>query len=123
MVKPPGSSKTITGEFMRTIEATEDLSTLLAAERAILFKHSSRCELSASAWRHVEKFVATCPTAEVFVINVIENRSMSLEAESRLGVRHETPQVILVEAGQAVRQASHRRVRFKTLNKWWDGDK
>lgn len=123
MVKPPSLRETITGEFMRTIEAAEDLSTLLDAERAILFKHSSRCELSALAWRQVEKFVATCPAAEVFVINVIENHSMSLEAESRLGVRHETPQVILVEAGQAVRQASHRHVRVKTLKEWWDGDK
>ena len=107
---------------MQTIEVTEDLSTMLAGERAILFKHSSRCELSTSARRHVEKFVATCPSANVFVINVIENRSMSSEAENRLGVRHETPQVILVEGGQAVRQASHRKVRIKTLNKWWDGD-
>ncbi len=107
---------------MQTIEATEDLSTMLAGERAILFKHSSRCELSASAWRHVTKFVATCPSANVFVIHVIENRTMSREAESRLGVRHETPQVILVEGGKAVRQASHRKVRIKTLNKWWDGD-
>lgn len=107
---------------MHTIEATEDLSTMLAGERAILFKHSSRCELSASAWRHVTKFVATCPSANVFVIHVIENRSMSREAENRLGVRHETPQVILVEGGQAIRNASHRKVRIKTLNKWWDGD-
>ena len=107
---------------MQTIEVTEDLSTMLAGERAILFKHSSRCELSAWARRHVEKFVATCPSANVFMINVIENRSMSSEAENRLGVRHETPQVILVEGGQAVRQASHRKVRIKTLNKWWDGD-
>jgi len=107
---------------MQTIEAIEDLSTMLAGERAILFKHSSRCELSAWARRHVEKFVATCPSANVFVINVIENRSMSSEVENLLGVRHETPQVILVEGGQAVRQASHRKVRIKTLNKWWDGD-
>ena len=107
---------------MQTIEATEDLSTMLAGERAILFKHSTRCELSASAWRHVQKFVETCPSANVFVINVIENRSMSREVESRLGVRHETPQVILVEGGQAIRDASHRRVRVKTLSKWWGGD-
>ena len=61
-------------------------------------------------------------TAKVFVINVVEHRSLSGEAESRLGVRHETPQVILLENGQAVRDASHRRVRVKTLASWWNGD-
>ncbi len=119
---PSGLSETRNGECMRKIEDVGDLETMLATERAILFKHSSNCELSASAWRHVDKFVKSCPSATVFLINVIENRSISREAESRLGVRHETPQVILLEDGQAVRQASHRRVRIKTLNKWWNGD-
>jgi bacillithiol system protein YtxJ len=107
---------------MQTIEATEDLAIMLASERAILFKHSTRCNLSASARRHVEQFVESYPTANVFVINVVEHRSLSGEAESRLGVRHETPQVILLENGQAVRDASHRRVRVKTLASWWNGD-
>lgn len=91
----------------------------MTADRAILFKHSTRCELSASAWLHIERFEENFPAAPVFIVDVIRHRSVSDEAESRLQVRHESPQAILVEDGQAVQQASHRGVRLKTLTEWW----
>lgn len=105
---------------MRKIETAGDLETMLAAERAILFKHSTSCPVSASAWRHVAKFVDKFPSAEIFVIHVIEQRGLSREAETRLGVRHESPQAILVKQGKAIQHASHFRVRLKTLSKWWE---
>lgn len=105
---------------MRTIEAADDLKTMLAAERAILFKHSTSCTLSALAWHQVTRFVEKFPAAAVFVINVLEHGQLSSEAETRLGVRHETPQAILVERGKAIQTASHLRVRLKTLSKWWE---
>jgi len=111
----------MTGELMRTIESTEELLALLASERAILYKHSTRCGLSTSALLHVEDFAEKFPAAELYMINVIQNRSVSCEAEDRLGIRHETPQVILVEGGQVMRHASHRQVNVETLSEWWSG--
>lgn len=107
---------------MMTIETAEELLELLTSERAILFKHSTRCGLSTSALLHVEDFAEKFPAAEVYMINVIQNRSVSREAEERLGVRHETPQIIFVEGGQAMRHASHRRVTFEALSAWWSGE-
>ncbi|MFQ5530825.1 MAG: bacillithiol system redox-active protein YtxJ [Gemmatimonadota bacterium] len=105
---------------MRTIQAPDDLQDALSANRAILFKHSTRCELSSSARIHVEKFAENFPAADIFVVDVIRDRRLSNEVESRLGVRHESPQAILVCGGKAIHQASHRGVRLKTLSKWWN---
>jgi bacillithiol system protein YtxJ len=104
---------------VKQLEAFEDLQELMTAERAILFKHSTRCELSFSARVQIERFAENFPAAQVFVIDVLRHRRVSNEAETRLQVRHESPQAILVESGQATQQASHRAVSLETLSEWW----
>jgi bacillithiol system protein YtxJ len=46
---------------------------------------------------------------------VREDRSLSLAVAERTGVRHESPQVICLVGGKAVRQASHRDVTVAAL--------
>lgn len=105
--------------MMDRIRTPRELDEALASERALIYKHSSRCELSAVAEREVEAFVENFPDAPVYFIDVIADRMISDSVESRLRLRHESPQVILVEAGDVVLHASHRGVREATLGGWW----
>ncbi|MDH3297200.1 MAG: thioredoxin family protein, partial [Gemmatimonadota bacterium] len=91
---------------MNSIRTHADLQDVLSLDRAVLYKHSTRCELSISARRHVEQFADNFPVAQVFLVDVLRDRSLSDEVEELLGVRHESPQAILLEGGKAVRHAS-----------------
>jgi bacillithiol system protein YtxJ len=116
-----------------------DLESLEAAieesrERPVLlFKHSRTCGISceafdelhshlddvASAFRQQEETVASAfrrkDHAAYKVITVQSHRHVSDEAATRLGVRHETPQAILLRDGKPVWKASHFRITAAAL--------
>jgi bacillithiol system protein YtxJ len=50
------------------------------------------------------------------MITVQSHRSLAAEVAARLGVRHETPQAILLRDGRAVWNASHFRITKKQLD-------
>lgn len=84
-------------------------------EKAILvLKHSTTCPVSAHAYGEFTSFVSPL---ETYLVKVIENRMVSNEIESDLGVRHESPQAFLIENGQAVWNASHWKITNKDLTK------
>jgi bacillithiol system protein YtxJ len=68
----------------------------------ILFKHSLTCSISSTAYQEMKKL-----TSEVSLIVMQNSRDISIELEKRTGIRHESPQVIIVRKGTAVWNASH----------------
>ena len=68
----------------------------------IVFKHSNACSISSRAYREMEKV-----EAEVNILVVQSAREISRELANLTGVRHETPQVIVLRDGRAVWNASH----------------
>lgn len=77
----------------------------------LLFKHSFTCGVSAEA---LDELIAhlSADALEVCyaMIGVQTHREVSNAAAARLGVRHQSPQAILVHDGRAVWAASHFRV-------------
>lgn len=74
----------------------------------ILFKHSTRCSISAAAWRRMEEVDTEKYT--IFWVNVITDRNISNAIAQRFGIRHESPQAILLEDGEVVWARSHYQV-------------
>ncbi|WP_055107542.1 bacillithiol system redox-active protein YtxJ [Paenibacillus ihumii] len=83
----------------------------------LLFKHSTRCPISSGAHREVEAYLNDSPNEAVAygVIYVVEDRPVSNAAAERLGVKHESPQAILVQNGQAVWHTSHSDITSEAL--------
>jgi bacillithiol system protein YtxJ len=71
----------------------------------VIFKHSLTCPISAGAYEQMAEF-----DGEVALIEVQRARELSTEIENRLGVAHESPQVIVLRNGQVVWNASHFKV-------------
>jgi len=96
------------------LERLEDLDALLArtTDRPLfLYKHSLACGTSAYALDELTEHLHAGPAgADYAMVAVQTHRDVSNEIARRLGVRHETPQVILVRDGHAVWSASHFRV-------------
>jgi bacillithiol system protein YtxJ len=82
---------------------------------ALIYKHSSRCGVSLAAAAEVREFAEARQDVPVYVVDVVRDRALSREIERRLGVRHESPQVILLRNGEPVWDASHRRVTAREL--------
>ena len=71
-------------------------------EPVILFKHSTTCPISASAYRQMSQV-----EGDVSLVVVQRARDVSNEIEARTGIRHESPQAIVLRNGEAVWTASH----------------
>ena len=82
--------------------ALDNLLTDSKQRPVIVFKHSNACSISARAYREMEKV-----QADVNVLIVQSARDVSRELATLTGVRHETPQVIVLRDGKAVWNASH----------------
>ena len=72
------------------------------AEPVLLFKHSNSCPISSRAYRQMQE--ARVP---VSILVVQDGRELSREVETRTGVRHETPQALILRNGRAVWAISH----------------
>ncbi|GAC1431316.1 MAG: hypothetical protein NVSMB65_04830 [Chloroflexota bacterium] len=68
----------------------------------VLFLHDPFCPISAGAYRQMTRL-----GSEVALVNVQRARDISHSIEQSTGVRHESPQVIILKHGRAVWSASH----------------
>ncbi|MEK7402782.1 MAG: bacillithiol system redox-active protein YtxJ [Gemmatimonadota bacterium] len=82
---------------------------------AIVFKHSPSCGVSHLALRVIRNFVGAHPEVPVLVVDVIDQRELSETIAERLGIRHESPQSIVVRAGHAMSSASHSRITMESV--------
>jgi len=99
----------------------DELDSLLAeSERRplLLFKHSYSCGVSLEALDElVEHLNESSLDARYAMVTVQTHRDVSNAVSARLGVRHHTPQAILVRDGRAVWSASHFRVNADEIRK------
>jgi bacillithiol system protein YtxJ len=82
--------------------ALENLLTDSKQKPVIVFKHSNACPISSRAYREMENF-----EGQVNILEVQSARDVSRELANLTGIRHETPQVIVLRDGKAVWNASH----------------
>lgn len=98
--------------FVRVVgtEALEDLFNRSQERPVVIFKHSTTCPVSAAVYNEMERF-----DGEVALVEVQRARALSQEIEKRTGIRHESPQVIVLEKGIVIWNASHWRVTARAV--------
>ena len=95
------------------LHVKQDLEELLKRshrEPVLLFKHSTQCSRSAGVIEDFEAFEHGNPAVPFGLILVIEDRGVSDEVEDRFGIRHESPQAILIVNETPVWHASHWKI-------------
>jgi bacillithiol system protein YtxJ len=108
---------------MSRLSHLSDLDELEAAiaesrERPVLvFKHSRTCGISCEALDELRTHVERAERGVSYkVITVQSHRGVSDEAALRFGIRHQTPQAILLRDGRPVWNASHFRITAEHLD-------
>lgn len=106
---------------LTSVEHPDDLERLLQhSDHApvLLFKHSDTCGISLEALDElVDHLNEDVDAVQYGLVTVQTHRALSNAIATRLGVRHETPQAILVCERRAVWTASHFRVNASELRK------
>ena len=101
------------------LERLDELSRLIEASDTgpvLVFKHSYSCGISAEALDELATHLDESHDGVTYaMVTVQTHREVSNAVAKRLGVRHETPQALLVRDGRVVWSASHFRVTAQAV--------
>ena len=101
------------------LHGIDELDRLLGESRTrplLLFKHSYTCGTSLEALDELVSHLNDGPSEATFaMVTVQTHRDVSNAVASRLGVRHQTPQALLIRNGLVVWSASHFRVTARAV--------
>ena len=99
---------------LRTIEDAQAMLDASQGTTVALLKHSVSCPISA---RGQEQFVGLEGDGDppLYAVVVQYARDVSAWLAETLGVAHQTPQVILIRDGAAVKDVSHHRIQLADL--------
>jgi bacillithiol system protein YtxJ len=95
---------------MQILKCSDDWTGVGSLPTAVVYKHSSACPVSAGAIRQMQRFAEANPDVPISVIDVLTDRELSQSVAADLGVRHQSPQVILLRDGEVAWHASHSAV-------------
>lgn len=102
---------------MKDMHSRNDVDEALGQDTAILFKHSTRCPISAAARGEMERFMELHPDAPVYMVDVNDATEASRYLEEKTGIEHHSPQVIVTRGGKPEWHAAHFDVRAQELER------
>ncbi|MFC5467254.1 bacillithiol system redox-active protein YtxJ [Cohnella suwonensis] len=103
---------------LTTMEQWENALQASSGKPLLVFKHSTSCSVSAGAHEELSHFIEDAKAADVdyAIVHVIEDRPVSNAIAERLGIKHASPQAILVKGGEPVWNESHWRITYDFLS-------
>ncbi|MGG5207591.1 bacillithiol system redox-active protein YtxJ [Chryseobacterium sp. MIQD13] len=97
--------------FWKKLETVGDLANAIENShhhRIAIFKHSTRCFISKTVLKNFEKEIDNLDNkVELYYLDLLEHRLVSNKISEDLGIRHESPQLIVIEDGKVINSASH----------------
>jgi bacillithiol system protein YtxJ len=91
-----------------------EIQTASKTQPVLIFKHSTRCSISAMAKGRLERSMA--PEGVLFYfLDLIRYRTISNKIEELFHVHHESPQVLLIRNGSCVYDESHNGISMDEI--------
>lgn len=107
--------------FWKKIESEEDLTKAIENShhhKIAIFKHSTSCFISRTVLKNFEKEVENSDQkAELYYLDLLAHRPLSNKIADNFDIRHESPQLIVVENGKAINSASHQDISLSQIIK------
>lgn len=100
--------------FWKKIESEEDLKKAIEnsfQNKIAIFKHSTSCFISKTVLRNFEKEIENIEQkVELYYLDLLAHRPISNKIANDLDVTHQSPQLIVIENGKAINNASHQSI-------------
>jgi bacillithiol system protein YtxJ len=86
-------------------------------QKVLLFKHSTRCSISASALNRLERTWNQEEMTHIkpYFLDLIQYRNISSQIAQEFGVEHQSPQVIIISEGKAIYDNSHMGIDYTEI--------
>lgn len=102
------------------ISSAEDLQIIKQKsenQKIMIFKHSTSCSISATVLARMERNWKEEQVKGVvpYYLDLLSYRDLSNQIAQSYGVRHESPQVLLIQNGKCIYDASHYDISFDDL--------
>jgi bacillithiol system protein YtxJ len=82
--------------------------------KVLLFKHSTTCPISAKAHEEFQAFMNGSDTSAA-IVHVIEDRPVSNHITEEFGIKHESPQIFMLEDGKVKWNTSHWKITQNSI--------
>lgn len=80
----------------------------------IVFKHSPRCSISVMALEKLEN-AEDVPDLDFYIIDVVQNREVSLYLADKIDLIHQSPQLIQLRNAECIMDRSHWQVEMNEI--------
>ncbi len=85
----------------------------------VVCKNSTTCGISGMVRRTFETQHASAEgKADLYLLHIQHHRQLSSEVSGLFGIRHESPQLLIIKNGQVVHHASHGQISYTDLSDW-----
>jgi bacillithiol system protein YtxJ len=100
------------------LESEDELAKLTEQSKhqpVVIFKHSTRCSISAMAKNRLER---SAPDENIvfYYLDLIKFRNLSNKVAEDFHVFHESPQVLLIRNGECIYEESHNGINMEDIN-------
>ncbi|MEM7587199.1 MAG: bacillithiol system redox-active protein YtxJ [Acidobacteriota bacterium] len=103
---------------LETVAQVDDLIASSHERPVVFFKHSLTCPISGAGFKEYQAFLEQQPDDDSAIYTLIEiqnARDISNEVTQRTGVKHESPQALVMNQGEITWHASHWSIRASKL--------
>lgn len=101
--------------IISSIEDIELIKTNSFTHPCLIFKHSTRCEISNVAKARIESW-KNKNAVECYFLDLIKYRELSDYIAEHFHVFHESPQILLISNGDCILDASHLDIRTSEID-------
>lgn len=109
--------------FWKKIESEDDLKIAIEnsyANKVAIFKHSTSCFISKTVLRNFERDLESIENkediADLYFLDLLAYRPLSNKIAEDLDIRHESPQLLVIEDGKVINDASHQNISINQLS-------
>lgn len=104
--------------MLTDLSQLDEIDELSKKKTVVIFKHSTTCGISAGAKSRLEMdWPSLKGDVAFYYLDLLTYRPISNEIASKYSVRHESPQIIVINNGTATHDSSHHRISVGDLNK------
>ncbi|WP_421892183.1 bacillithiol system redox-active protein YtxJ [Marinoscillum sp.] len=102
---------------LTSIDQLEEINTLSHTQPVVIFKHSTRCSISAASLSRLERKWDNQKVGELrpYFLDLIAYREVSNQIAERFGVDHQSPQVLIIQNGKSIYDNSHFGISFDEI--------
>lgn len=104
-------------EKITSVEDLKNINQVSENQKIMIFKHSTTCAISATVLARMERKWNDEKAKGIipYYLDLLSFRELSTQIAQHYGIKHESPQVLIITKGKCVYNASHYDISFEEI--------